>query len=251
MKYLTSYLFATVCMAVGSAYADNHAQVPVYGGVNALACDYVEGKDIDDLLRVSERWNGWASKNFSKVYTGNVLTPHYYDESAAGVYWVGFSPSFADQGTTQSEWQTKGANMQEEFDSVMTCKSHSQFAWVQIRDESGDTDTGIVDFSACKMSPEATQAEMAAADTQMNEFLSKIESSVRIYRWYPLQGIADENQGIDYFQASWHESLEAKGANSDKFVINGGLQVRNALYGSLNDCSGGPSSTFVRVGGSE
>ena len=164
MKYLIISMFATMCMAITSAYADNHAQVPVYGGVNALACDYVEGKGIDDLLRVSEKWNGWASKNFSKIYTGNVLTPHYYDESAADVYWVGFSPSFADQGTTQSEWQTKGANMQEEFDSVMTCKSHSQFAWVQIRDESGDTDTGIVDFSACKMSPEATQEEMAAAD---------------------------------------------------------------------------------------
>ena len=251
MKYLIGGIFATLCMAITSAYADNHPQVPVYGGVNALACDYVEGKGIDDLLRVSEKWNGWASKNFSKVYTGNVLTPYYYDESAADVYWVGFSPSFADQGTTQSEWQTKGANMQAEFDSVMTCKSHSQFAWVQIRDESGDTDTGIVDFSACKMSPEATQAEMAAADSQMNEFLSRIESSVRIYRWYPLQGTGEESQGTDYFQASWHESLEAKGANSDKFVINGGLQMRNALYGSLNDCSGGPSSTFIRVGGSE
>ena len=102
MKYLISSMFAIMCMAITSAYADNHAQVPVYGGVNALACDYVEGKGIDDLLRVSEKWNGWASKNFSKIYTGNVLTPHYYDESAADVYWVGFSPSFADQVTTQS-----------------------------------------------------------------------------------------------------------------------------------------------------
>ena len=141
--------------------------------------------------------------------------------------------------------------MQEEFDSVMTCKSHSQFAWVQVRDESGDTDTGIVDFSACKMSPGTTRAELAAADTQMGEFLSKVESSVRIYRWYPLQGTGEESRGIDYFQANWHESLEAKGSNSDKLVINGGLQLRNALYGSLIECSGGPSSTFVRVGGSE
>ena len=248
---MNKIIFAAVFIAAASAYADHHAQVPVYGGVSALACDYVEGRDIDDLLQVSEKWNGWASKNFSKVYTGNVLTPHYYDESAADVYLVGFSPSFSDQGIVQREWQTKGAKMQEEFDSVMTCKSHSQFAWVQVRDESGDTDTGIVDFSACKMSPGTTRAELAAADTQMSEFLSKVESSVRIYRWYPLQGTGEESRGIDYFQANWHESLEAKGSNSDKLVINGGLQLRNALYGSLIECSGGPSSTFVRVGGSE
>ena len=227
---MNKIIFAAVFIAAASAYADHHAQVPVYGGVSALACDYVEGRDIDDLLQVSEKWNGWASKNFSKVYTGNVLTPHYYDESAADVYWVGFSPSFTDQGIVQREWQTKGAKMQEEFDSVMTCKSHSQFAWVQVRDESGDTDTGIVDFSACKMSPGTTRAELAAADTQMGEFLSKVESSVRIYRWYPLQGTGEESRGIDYFQANWHESLEAKGANSDKLVINVGLQLRNALY---------------------
>ena len=248
---MNKIIFTAVFIAAASAYADHHAQVPVYGGVSALACDYVEGRDIDDLLQVSEKWNGWASKNFSKVYTGNVLTPHYYDESAADVYWVGFSPSFTDQGIVQREWQTKGAKMQEEFDSVMTCKSHSQFAWVQVRDESGDTDTGIGDFSACKMSPGTTRAELAADDTQMGEFLSKVESSVRIYRWYPLQGTGEESRGIDYFQANWHESLEAKGANSDKLVINGGLQLRNALYGSLIECSGGPSSTFVRVGGSE
>ena len=248
---MNKIIFAAVFIAAASAYADHHAQVPVYGGVSALACDYVEGRDIDDLLQVSEKWNGWAAKNFSKVYTGNVLTPHYYDESAADVYWVGFSPSFTDQGIVQREWQTKGAKMQEEFDSVMTCKSHSQFAWVQVRDESGDTDTGIVDFSACKMSPGTTRAELAAADTQMGEFLSKVESSVRIYRWYPLQGTGEESRGIDYFQANWHESLEAKGSNSDKLVINGGLQLRNALYGSLIECSGGPSSSFVRVGGSE
>ena len=54
MKYLISSMYAIMCMAITSAYADNHAQVPVYGGVNALACDYVEGKGIDDLLRVSE-----------------------------------------------------------------------------------------------------------------------------------------------------------------------------------------------------
>ena len=248
---MNKIIFAAVFIAVASAYADHHAQVPVYGGVSALACDYVEGRDIDDLLQVSEKWNGWASKNFSKVYTGNVLTPHYYDESAADVYWVGFSPSFTDQGIVQREWQTKGAKMQVEFDSVMTCKSHSQFAWVQVRDESGDTDTGIVDFSACKMSPGTTRAELAAADTQMGEFLSKVESSVRIYRWYPLQATGEESRGIDYFQANWHESLEAKGSNSDKLVINGGLQLRNALYGSLIECSGGPSSSCVRVGGSE
>ena len=247
---VTISLFVSAYMFVAAAYADNHTDVPAYGGVDALACDYLEGKGLDDLLRVSEKWNGWASKNFSKVYTGNVVTPYFYDESASDVYWVGFSPSLSDQGTVLGEWQAKGGKMQEEFDAVVACKSRSQFAWRQVRDEQGPLATGVIDFSACKITPEATQEKMAVADTQMNEFLSDVDSSVRIYRWFPLQGIGEKNRDIDYFQANWHESLEAKGANLDKFAMNGGPQLRSDVYGPLTECSGLHSSTFVFVGGS-
>lgn len=249
MKIFAICFFSIFSLLVGTTHADNHAQMPAYGGVEVLACNYAEGKGINDLLRVSDKFDKWADKNFSKGYSGNVLTPFYFNKMEADVYWVGFSDSFADQGVVQGEWLEKGGEMRKEFNSVYSCNSRSQFGWIRIRDETGDTNTGVVDFSACKMSSEATQEKIAAADTQMNKFLSKIGSSVRIYRWFPMQGNA--MNGMDLLQAMWNESLETKGVNSDKFIMNGGIQMRNALYGSLLQCSGGPSANYVLIGGSE
>ena len=242
-------LFSIALSVTVSAIADDHVQIPTYGGVETFACDFNEGKDMDDLLRVTKKWDKWADKNHTVGYTGLLLTPFYYDSLDADVYWVGFSPSFEDQAIAQSEYDAKAGKLEEEFLSVYSCKSHSQLAWVRVRDDSGDTETGIVDFSACAMAPGATQEKMAIADKKMNSFLSEINSTTRIYRWYPLQG--NEISEADYYQASWSASLQDKGTNADKFVQNGGIQLRRSLYDDLVQCNGGPSANFIEAGRSQ
>ena len=229
--------------------AGDHVQVPDYGAVETLACDFNDGKGMDDLMQVTKKWDKWASKNHTVAYTGLVLTPFYYDSLNADVYWVGFSPSFEDQAVAQSDYEAKAGKVEEEFSSVYSCKFRSQLAWVRVRDESGDTESGVVDFSGCTMLPNATQEKMAAADNKMNGFLSRIKSTTRIYRWYPLQGNAISD--VDYYQASWSPSLQEKGSNADKFVRSGGLQIRAALYGDLVQCNGGTTAKFIEAGRSE
>ena len=243
-----------ICVLLASfstslAISDDHLELPVFGGVETFACDFVDGKGMDDLMKVTKKWDKWADKIHSVAYTGLVLSPFYYDALDADVYWVGFSSSFRDQAVAQAEYEAKGAKMQADFDSVYSCKSHSQLAWVRVRDESGPTDEGIVDFSACAMLPNASQQDLSAADTKMNAFLTKIESSARIYRWYPMQG--NETNGADFYQASWSGSFEEKGLNTDKFLQNGGVQLRDSLYGPIVKCSGGPSANYIQVGSSE
>ena len=64
--------------------------MPTYGGVEVYACDFAEGKNINDLMKVAKRWDRWAKQNHSRAYAGH-LTPFFSDGSDAGVYWVGFS----------------------------------------------------------------------------------------------------------------------------------------------------------------
>jgi hypothetical protein len=250
MKKLTLLFFASLAyFSTLLAIADDHIEAPVFGGVETFACDFVEGKGMSDLMKVTKKWDKWADKNLSAAYTGLVLSPFYYDTLDADVYWVGFSNSFQDQAVIQAEFQARGAKMQNDFNSVYSCKSHSQLAWVRVRDESGSTDTGIVDFSACTMLPNASQEDISTADTKMNAFLTQINSSARIYRWYPMQG--NETDGADFYQANWSGSLEEKGVNTDRFLQNGGVQLRDSLYGNLLSCAGGPSTNYIQVGGSE
>ena len=63
--------------ASAAALANDHLQVSEYGGVETFACDFNEGKDMDDLLKVTEKWDKWLNKNGSVAYTGLVLSPYY------------------------------------------------------------------------------------------------------------------------------------------------------------------------------
>ena len=205
---------------------------------------------MNDLMKVAKKWDKWAKKNHSRPYTGHVLTPFFSDGSDAGVYWVGFSGSFSDQGIVLEEWLEKGGDLQQEFDSVIPCKSHSQLAWVRIRDiADAPLSKGVVDFAGCSLLPGATQEKLAAADAEMNDFLDQVGITARVYRWYPMQG--NPPDGLDFYQAHWHDSLSAKGSDNDLYVRNGGVQLENKLYDPIMKCSGGPSALYVVVGGSE
>jgi hypothetical protein len=201
-------------------------------------------------MKVAKKWDKWAKKNHSKAYAGHVLTPFFSDGSDAGVYWVGFSDSFSDQGIVLEEWLEKGGDLQKEFDSVIPCNSHSQLAWVRVRDVAeAPLSTGVVDFAGCSWLPGATQEKMAAADAEMNKFLDQVGITARVYRWYPMQG--NPADGLDFYQARWHDSLAAKGSDNDLYVRNGGVQLENKLYDPIVKCVGGPSALYTAVGGSE
>ena len=43
-------LVLSALMATQLGQADNHAAMPAYGGVEVYACDFAEGKDMDDLM---------------------------------------------------------------------------------------------------------------------------------------------------------------------------------------------------------
>ena len=248
MKKFMTVLAALAAFSSSSAvYSDNHQ--PVIGGVETLACNFAEGKNMDDFMKVVRKWDAWASKNFSKEYTGNVLVPHFFNEMRNDFYWVGFSPSLAAQGIVADEWLAKGEALQREFDAVAPCNAHGQYAWMRVRDNAeSPRQAGFVDFASCDMKPGADSEKLANADEKMNAFLDKIGNTSGTYRWFPMQGT--NNQGLDFLQLNWAGSLTEKGENADSFIAAGGLQVRAALYDSLVECTGGFTAAFSAAGGS-
>ena len=55
-------LVLSALMATHLGQADNHAAMPAYGGVEVYACDFAEGKHMDDLMKVAKKWDKWAKK---------------------------------------------------------------------------------------------------------------------------------------------------------------------------------------------
>ena len=61
----TSLKFSLFLIALITAQwgqADNHSTIPEYGGVEVYACDFAEGIDMNDLMKVTKKWDKWAKK---------------------------------------------------------------------------------------------------------------------------------------------------------------------------------------------
>lgn len=173
MMSIAAVLLVTL-MTTLTVQADDHMQVPAYGGVEVFGCDFAEGKDLDDLLDSSKKWDTWASENHSQPYSGYLLQPYYYCVLVGEIYWVGFSPSLAAQGVVQAEWLAQGGELQQGFDSIIPCKSQAQMVWLQVVDEVElPSSQGTVDFAGCAILPGGSQEELAAADAKMNAFNAK------------------------------------------------------------------------------
>lgn len=249
MKKVLTVLCLSLMSATG--IADHHA--PSIGGIETYACNYNEGNGLDDVLSAAKKWNKFAGKNFSMPYQGYVLTPYYRNaqDQQHDFYWIGVSPSFEAQGTTQDEMLAKGARFQAAFDEVSNCDGQAQWAMMPVKtSEGGPSAEGAVSFEACTMLEGATLAKMMAADVKMNAFMSKEGVTGNMMRWFPLSG-QSSSFTADFYQVTGNNSLTERGKNFDRAVKSGGLQLRNALYGELVKCRGTGTSLYVSVGGKQ
>jgi hypothetical protein len=49
---LNEMLICSICLTTDT---------PVIGGVETLACNFSEGKNMDDFMKVVQKWDAWAS----------------------------------------------------------------------------------------------------------------------------------------------------------------------------------------------
>ncbi len=52
----------------------NHHSAPMIGGVEVFGCDFDDGKDMDDFMKVAAKRNKFADRNFSKSYEAHLMT---------------------------------------------------------------------------------------------------------------------------------------------------------------------------------
>ena len=152
MKLLSTILFACSALALaGLASADSHEGGPSFRPLEIYACNFLDGKDADDLDRVIAKWNTWMDENNSPEYSAFLLTPIFHsDQITFDIAWVGLNPDGATMGAGMEFWLTQGKEMREEFFKVLDCNVHTNFALLDIKPpaEQGDG-AGPVSFSNC------------------------------------------------------------------------------------------------------
>ena len=204
--------------------------------IEIFGCTYNDGNDMEDLLAVTARWNAWADRNEIDDYTAILFTPYLYSgQLTYDVLWLGAWPNGTAMGAGEAVWFAEGGDLGDDFDAVVDCSAHAQFAEVVIREPGGPPpEGGMAAFQDCTVHDGRTVPEAIEAVTEWSSYLAENGSEPFSAILFALAG---ESPEADYtFKAvEGFESIEAYGQFVDVYT-RGGFQRAEDLFGRLLTC---------------
>ncbi|MFT5501741.1 MAG: hypothetical protein ACI88G_001880, partial [Woeseiaceae bacterium] len=212
---------------------------PVVIPVEMFTCTFNDGKDADDLDDVVDKWNAWADEQGVDDYAAWTLTPYYYGPGAnAGfdVIWMGAAKNGVALGTRQDQFMAEDAGLNEDFNEVISCGSHVNYASINHKapPQGATPANSIITFSDCSFKEGATGAAVDAATAEWSQYMTDQGSSTGIFHWYPAYGGGGGDFDFKWLEA--HESLAALGADFDNYGNGGGYVKDGQLFDHLLDC---------------
>ena len=107
------FISLTIFLSViSSLNADDHLEI---GGMAALQCQFADGKDMDDVMKVLDEWSEYGDDNFTAPYSAWIFTPVYRTNSDFDFdfMFLGFTSSMQEMGRVQDNWQAGGSKIDE------------------------------------------------------------------------------------------------------------------------------------------
>lgn len=205
--------------------------------VELYTCSYKDQKGPADLEKVIEKWTAWADKAGISDYAAWTLTPFYFGpEQEFDVIWMGAGKDAVALGRAQDAYNAETAGLHADFDRVLSCDGHSNFASIAYKapPQNQTPADSVLTFSDCKMKDGATFAALGAAMQEWSEYLSGVGSTTPIWHWWPAYGGGGEEFSFKWLEA--HDNLAALGADYDRYGNGGGYVVNGRLLGHLIDC---------------
>ncbi len=159
-------------MLFGNAASADHHEGPTIAPVKIYSCNFLKGKGMDDLDKVTAKWNAWMDDNDKNNYTAVTLTPQFNDpELAFDVAWLGAWPD-GKAGEGLHEQLNESKAVIAEFYQVLDCGVHVSFAAVTMNAPSAPPgDPGVLVFSNYTMAKGKKPADSGHALRAWAEYL--------------------------------------------------------------------------------
>lgn len=232
--------FLTVCLSSAVALADQHAEGAEYPDVvpvETWTCDFNDGRDMNDLNAVIGEWNEWLDEEEVNDYFAAVVTPHYFGEVMFDIAWLGAWRHGNAMGTGTDLWVTEGGELAAKFNEVLTCKSHTNFASMNIKppgDDEDDDTTFVLSFTNCSAEDGKTFDDIMAG---LNAWAAHTtESGFQNSMWimFPIYG--ESNTDYDFKVVEGYDDHSAFG-NDYELMGNGGHWVKSGeIFDDLLEC---------------
>ncbi len=133
-KILISALFTSVVFLAGSGSVSAQDDGMLVIPVELFTCTYNDRKGPDDLDRVVDKWNDWADTKGVDDYAAWTLTPYYFSpEQEFDLIWMGAGKDAVALGRAQDMYLADNDGLDDDFNDVLTCDSHSNFASINFK----------------------------------------------------------------------------------------------------------------------
>jgi len=227
-------LFFSALLFTSEATADHH-EAPAVTPVELYTCNFLKGKDMDDLDKVTAKWNAWMDETGQTDYLAVTLTPQFNDPGLDfEVGWMGGWPSGKSMGEGMHLQANDGVDILAKFDKVVDCGLHAGFATQMIIEPTGSVpETGVLQFSDCSIA-EGKSEEVDGALKAWGQY--QVSEGIQGPAWamYPVYGGGDAN--FDFKFVTAHKDYRALGASFDQIGSGGGYQKGQEIFSGLLTC---------------
>lgn len=202
--------------------------------VDFRACNFREGKSMQDLDKVTAKFREYANKNDSK-YSAWTLTPQYQTGGGFDIAWLGAWPNGEAFGVSMERWSTQIRGLQAEFDQVVDCSGRHELAISRpINAPQGTPEDGILMFYACQLNEGTTLEQAYKAHLDAGSAMKGMGSLAVSWMFQPALGSAAAD--VDYYHVLGFYRYSDLGASMEMYVNGGGMKKQQAILGKVSSC---------------
>lgn len=202
--------------------------------VDFRACNFVDGKNMKDLDKVSEKFREYANKS-DVDYSAWTLAPQYHNGADFDVAWLGAWPNGEAFGVSTEKWHTTGREVAREFGQVIDCSSRHEMALsLPINAADGTPKDGVVMFYACTLNEGKSQREAYAAHLESGTIMKGMGSLALSWMFRPALGAGPID--FDYYHVVAFNRYSDMGATMEMYINHGGMQKAQGILSEVSSC---------------
>jgi hypothetical protein len=233
VKGITALLGVSVIWVQGAQADDSAVKATP---LELYACSWQEGKGMDDLDKVTNRFNKWSDKN-QKGYSAWTITPQFRSsDTPFHLGWIGAWADGATMGAGLQAYRDKGQDLAAAFADVVDCSdSHGLFSSVSVNAPKGEPSKNpLVQFSSCTMDDDASSEDVYAAHKAASDFMISKGGMSAAWLLWPVLGAGDIE--FDYYSVVSYESYAQLGQAFEAYSNDGGWQKINDIMKGVVSC---------------
>lgn len=212
---------------------------PRFVPVEMYICNYNKGKGARDLNKAVDKFNEWSDKNDPTGYTAWTLTPQFTNADIEwDVAWLGAWQDNPTMGTSTDLFLGKGGAVNDGFNKVLDCGSHTGAQAVAIKPAASTQPpaTGVVMFSSCTLEEGVGPADAFEAHVAMAKYLDSQGSKAATWAFYP--GLGSGTIDFDYYMVTAYDNYADMGATAEIMTNGGGWMEAAKTFAGVVSCDG-------------